>query len=286
MRILTITRNCARTCCCKVRWSAIRGWHRARLYAGWGNRASKTTAWAVHEVIVEQFIASFAQAPGELILDFDATDDPVPGHQEGRFFHGYYDAYCFLPLYIFCGEQLLVSYLRPAKIDAAKHARAILALLVSRLCPAWPRVRLIMRADSGFCRHKMLSWCERHGMYYVVELAKNARLNAMSAPAREQLAERFARCHVKQRMFVELKYAVRQLAGQRSVVARLEHSDKDDNPRYIVTNLEQPRNSLYEQCYCGRGEMENRIKEAQLGLFADRTQNQCICNDWCNMRAP
>jgi len=235
------------------------------------NRATRTTAWAVHEVMVEQFIASFAQPPGELILDFDATDDPVHGHQEGRFFHGYYDAYCFLPLYVFCGEQLLVSYLRPSKIDAAKHAWAILALLVKRLRAAWPQVRLIMRADSGFCRHKMLSWCERHGVHYVVGLAKNARLNAMSAVGREQLAERFARTQAKQRMFMELEYAADSWSRQRRVIARLEHSDKGDNPRYIVTNLEQPGNSVYEQCYCARGEMENRIKEAQLGLFADRT---------------
>ena len=126
----------------------------------WENRADRETAGRMHEVIVEQFIASFKKAPKKLILDFDATDDAVHGQQEGRFFHGYYDHYCFLPLYVFCGRQLLVSYLRPSKIDGAKHAWAILALLVKRLRQAWPQVKIIFRGDSGFCRWRMLSWCD------------------------------------------------------------------------------------------------------------------------------
>jgi len=125
----------------------------------WENRADRATAWRLHEVLINQFIASFRRPPKRLILDFDATDDAVHGQQEGRFFHGYYDHYCFLPLYVFCGKQLLVSYLRPSKIDGAKHAWAILSLLVKRLRQTWPKVRILLRADSGFCRRKMLHWC-------------------------------------------------------------------------------------------------------------------------------
>ena len=235
------------------------------------NRASRATAWALHGELIETFIASFKSAPTELVLDFDATDDPVHGKQEGRFFHGYYDCYCFLPLYVFCGEQLLVSYLRPSKIDGAKHAWAILALLTRRLRQAWPDVRLIVRADSGFCRRRMLSWCERHGVGYCVGLAKNERLNAATAAHREQLARQFAAAGVKQRTFHEFTYAAATWHTERRVIARLEHGDKGDNPRYIVINLSGDAAMLYDALYCARGEAENRIKEAQLGLFADRT---------------
>ena len=140
------------------------------------NRADRQVAWAVHAVIVDQFIAAFAQPPTELILDFDATDDRVHGQQEGRFFHGYYGDYCFLPLYVFCGEQLLVSYLRPANIDAARHAWAVLKLLVGRLRAAWPKVKIIFRGDSGFCRWRLLRWCEAQEVGYIVGLAKNPRV--------------------------------------------------------------------------------------------------------------
>ena len=162
------------------------------------NAAGRDWAWNIHEVLVEDFIASHSEAPEELILDFDATDDAVHGRQVGRFFHGYYDHYCFLPLYVFCGERLLVSYLRPSKIDGAKHAWAILALLVKRLRQAWPGVRIVLRGDSGFCRHKMLSWCERQGVGYIVGLAKNARLNDLAAPWMETAAQHIVshmRCH-------------------------------------------------------------------------------------------
>jgi len=238
------------------------------------NRASRAAAWAIHEVIVEKFIASFKTAPEELVLDFDATDDPLYGKQEGRFFHGYYDSYCYLPLYVFCGEQLLVAYLRPSKIDEAKHAWAVLALLVKRLRRAWPKVRIILRGDSGFCRRKMLTWCERHDVGYCVGLAKNSRLNAITEAHRQRLARQFASTQVKQREFTEFLYGARTWKTERRVIARLEHMDRGDNPRYIVTNLEGDPRALYEDLYCARGEMENRIKEAQLGLFADRTSCQ------------
>ena len=235
------------------------------------NRATRSAAWSIHEVIVEKFIAGFKHAPEELVLDFDATDDPLYGKQEGRFFHGYYDSYCYLPLYVFCGEQLLVAYLRPSKIDGAKHAAAVLKLLVRRLRKAWPAVRIILRGDSGFCRRRMLAWCERNAVGYCVGMAQNKRLNAMTEAHRQRLARQFAQSAIKQREFAELRYGARTWKTQRRVIARLEHMDKGDNPRYIVTNLETEARSLYEDLYCARGEMENRIKEAQLGLFADRT---------------
>lgn len=235
------------------------------------NRATRATAWALHEQLLETFIGSFSTAPEELVLDFDATDDPVHGEQEGRFFHGFYDSYCFLPLYVFCGEQLLVSYLRPSKIDGAQHAWAILALLVKRLRQAWPQVRIVLRADSGFCRHRMLSWCERQGVGYCVGLAKNTRLNRATEWHRRRLARRFAASGEKQRLLYEFRYGAHSWHRERRVIARLEHTDKGDNPRYIVTNLQGDPAQLYDALYCARGEAENRIKEAQLGLFADRT---------------
>jgi hypothetical protein len=164
-----------------------------------------------------------------------------------------------------------VSYLRPSKIDGAKHAWAILALLVKRLRLAWPAVRLILRADSGFCRHHMLSWCERHGIGYCVGLAQNKRLNCMTQSHRERLAEQFALIQNKQREFTDFVYGAHTWHTERRVIARLEFTEQGDNPRYIVTNLAGEAGTLYDDLYCARGEMENRIKEAQLGLFADRT---------------
>jgi hypothetical protein len=242
----------------------------------WENRADRQAAWQMHEVLVDRFIASFRRPPRKLILDFDATDDPVHGKQEGRFFHGYYDHYCFLPLYVFCRDQLLVSYLRPSKIDAAKHAWAILALLVKRLRQAWPQVKIIFRGDSGFCRWRMLSWCERHGVGYIVGLAKNARLNALTATLQREAADCCAATGTNVRWFTDLRYAAASWNRKRRVIAKLEHSAKGGNPRYVVTNLEGDGQHLYEQLYCARGEMENRIKEQQLDLFADRTS----CHHW------
>jgi hypothetical protein len=245
------------------------------------NAADRAWAWAIHAVLVERFIASHSAPPEELILDFDATDDAVHGRQEGRFFHGYYDHYCFLPLYVFCGDQLLVSYLRPSKIDGAKHAWAILALLVKRLRRAWPRVRIILRGDSGFCRPTMLSWCDRHGVDYIVGLARNPRLATLAEPWMRAAKADFAATGVKQRLFGEFRYAARSWTTARRVIARLEHGpDRGKkggaNPRYVVTNLKGGARHLYETLYCARGDMENRIKEQQLDLFADRTS----CHKW------
>jgi hypothetical protein len=236
----------------------------------WENRASRESAVEMHRVLVEQFIASFKAPPEELVLDFDATDDSVHGRQEGRFFHGYYDSYCFLPLYVFCGDQLLVAYLRQANIDGAHHAWAILALLVKRFRAEWPDVRIVFRADSGFCRWRMLRWCERKDVGYIVGLAKNKRINKQAAALIDQVREQFEATGEKQRLFGNLRYGAKSWDRERRVIARIEHEARGSNPRYVVTNLRGRSKRLYEQLYCARGEMENRIKEQQM-LFADRT---------------
>jgi hypothetical protein len=240
------------------------------------NRVGRTTLVDLAKALVESFIASQTTPPEELILDFDATDDPIHGNQVGRFFHGYYDQYCFLPLYVFCGEQLLVAYLRPSNIDAAKHAWAILALLVKCFRAVWPNVRIIFRGDSGFCRWKMLRWCERHGVHYIVGIAKNARLLKLAEPLMRRAAQQFDQTHQKQRVFADLSYAAGTWDKQRRVIVKAEHSEQGENPRFVVTSLSGAGQQRYEQTYCARGEMENRIKEQQLGLFADRTS----CHDF------
>jgi hypothetical protein len=240
------------------------------------HQANRQVAWALNRLWVEQFIASFEEPPKGLILDFDATDDPVHGRQEGRFFHGYYDCYCFLPLYVFCGDQLLVSYLRPSNSDGAKHAWAILALLVKRFREVWPQVRITFRADSGFCRHRLFSWCEHHRVDYLVGMAKNTRLNRLGTPWIETAQRGYEWSGEKQRLLGEFQYAADTWDHPRRVIARVEHTEKGSNPRYLVTSLPGPAQTLYEDLYCARGEMENRIKEQQLDLFADRTS----CHPW------
>ena len=242
----------------------------------WENQADRAAAVRLHEVLIEQFIASFRRAPKRLILDFDATDDAVHGQQVGRFFHGYYDHYCFLPLYVFCGKQLLVSYLRPSKIDGAKHAWAILALLVKRLRQTWPKVRILLRADSGFCRWKMLRWCERHDVDYLVGIARNDRLNAQAQSFLDAAEQHFHRTGHKQRRFHVMFYAAHSWDRRRRIIVKAEHTAQGSNPRYLVTNLKAEAQYLYDRLYCARGEMENRIKEQQLDLFADRTS----CHAW------
>ena len=240
------------------------------------HRAGRAEAVRLHEVLVEQFIASYPRPPKRLVLDFDATDDRVHGQQVGRFYHGYYDHYCFLPLYVFCGDRLLVSYLRPSKIDGAKHAWAILALLVKRLRVTWPKVKITFRGDSGFCRWRMLRWCERHGVDYLVGIARNKRLNALAQPLLRQAHHAFERSGEKQRLFDEFFYAAGTWDRRRRVIVKAEHTARGSNPRYVITNLRGSPQHLYDATYCARGDMENRIKEQQLHLFADRTS----CHDW------
>jgi hypothetical protein len=244
------------------------------------NAQSRASAWAVNEELVEQFIRSHRAPPPYLILDFDATDTPVHGDQEGRFFHGYYDCHCFLPLYVFCGDQLLVAYLRRSNIDAAKHAGAVLKLLVERLRAAWPRTKIVLRADSGFCRERILSWCDRHDVKYIVGLARNERLLEENAALMRKAEATFTQTGKKQRLFAAFDYAAGSWRRVRWVIAKAEHTDKGANPRFIVTNVVGDAQRIYDQRYCARGEMENRVKE-QMMLFADRVSaHRWWANQW------
>jgi len=235
------------------------------------NRIKRADLVRMSKVLVEMFIASHETPPEELVLDFDATDDAVHGNQEGRFFHGYYDHYCFLPLYVTCGQQLLVAYLRPANIDGAKHSRAILKLLVSRFRQVWPNVKIIFRADSGFCRWRMMRWCDRNGVDYILGLAKNKVLKRLARRSMITARWQHRRTGLKQRLFEEFDYAAATWDRTRRVIAKAEHTDQGENPRFVVTSLPGDPQALYDELYCQRGDAENRIKEQQLGLFADRT---------------
>jgi hypothetical protein len=236
------------------------------------NRVGRPALVEMSKALVEAFVASFRDGPPEcLVLDFDATDAPVHGQQEGRFYHGYYGGYCFLPLYVFAGDQLLAAYLRPADGDAARHSRAVLKLLVARLRQAWPDVRLIFRADSGFCRWKLLRWCDSNGIGYVVGLARNTRLLELAGPWMHAAANCWDRGYGHQRLFGEFHYAAGPWDRPRRVIVKAEHGAQGDNPRFVVSNLPGNARGLYEALYCQRGEMENRIKEQQGMLFADRT---------------
>lgn len=240
------------------------------------NRVDRQALGQIAEVFVETFIRSQTTVPEELILDFDPTHDPVHGNQDMRFFHGYYDQYCFLPLYVFCGRQLLVAYLRPANLDGAQHSRAILKLLVKRFRRQWPNVRIIFRGDSGFARWKLMRWCDKHDVGYIIGLARNAVLERLARPWTEISAAQFAQTNQKQRLFGEFVYGAETWDRQRRVLVKAEHLDQGPNRRFVVTNLAGAPQPLYDEVYCQRGDAENRIKEQQLGLFADRTS----CHDF------
>jgi Transposase DDE domain group 1 len=235
------------------------------------NRIHRQTLVRIGKVFVDQFIASHPQPPDHLILDFDATDDPVHGHQEGRFFHGYYDHHCFLPLYVFCGDELVTPYLRTSDIDASKHSRALLKLLVQRLRQAWPDVKITIRADSGFCRWRLMRWCDSHGIGYVLGLARNPVLERLAVDWTERAERQFKKTGQPQRIFGSFSYAASSWDRPRRVIVKAEHNAKGSNPRFIVANVPADPQELYEDVYCQRGDMENRIKEQQLDLFADRT---------------
>jgi len=240
------------------------------------NRVQRKAAFDLNALMVEQFIASHKVPPKEIILDFDATDDVVHGNQQGRFFHGDYDHYCFLPLYVFCDSQLLCAYLRPSKIDGAKHAWAILALLTKRMRQTWPDVKIIFRGDSGFCRWKMLRWCDSHDVDYIVGIGGNARLKRFGANLVEQSETDFGATGEKQRLFGEFEYAAATWDRPRRVIIKAEHTTLGENTRFILTSLDGDPQELYDTLYCARGNMENRIKEQQLDLYADRTS----CHNW------
>jgi hypothetical protein len=235
------------------------------------NRVDRKTLVKIAEVLVDQFIAAHPEPPEHLMFDFDATDDPIHGKQEGRFFHGYYDHHCYLPLYVFCGDELLTAYLRPSNIDASKHARSVLKLLTRRLRAAWPEVKITIRADSGFCRWRLMRWCDSHGIGYVLGLAKNSVLERAARDEIDRAERQFRKTGQPQRVFGSFAYAAQSWDRPRRVIVKAEHTAQGKNPRFVVANVPGDPQELYEDVYCQRGEAENRIKEQQLDLFADRT---------------
>jgi hypothetical protein len=233
--------------------------------------ATPAHAAALHEVLIQQFIASHDKAPKELVLDVDATHVPLHGEQERGHFHAYYDNYCYLPLYVFAGQDMLACVLRPSDRDPASVVSALIKRLLVPLRRAWPKTKIIVRADSGFCRPRVLQRLERWNVSYIIGLQKNARLTQQVELAEMALAEQYAAKKSKQRMFGEFQYAAGTWNKERRVIARLEHGEQGANPRFIVTDLPGSPKALYERRYCARGEAENRIKEAQLDLFGRRT---------------
>ena len=228
---------------------------------------------AVDHLLVEIFLQAHQEAPEEIILDLDATDDPLHGQQEGRFFHGYYGHYCYLPLYIFCGEFLLCARLRSSNIDASAGSVEELQRIVGQIRSAWPLVRIVVRGDSGFCREELMAWCEANRVEYLLGLAKNERLKAEIARKRSTNRPD-ARLGGSKSFYQTLK----SWSGVRRVVAKAEHLEKGENPRFVVTSLSReawPAQALYEERYCARGDIENRIKE-QLMLFSDRTSTHYL----------
>ncbi len=242
-----------------------------------GSRYKKITCRTrdVEQLLVTLFLQAHRQPPERIVLDLDATDDPVHGHQLGRFFHGYYREYCYLPLYIFCGDHLLCARLRPADIDVSAGALKQLQRIVAQVRDAWPEVKIAIRADSGFCREPIMAWCEANGVDYVLGLARNSRLVAAITGELEQARQQHEATGRPARVFAELRYRTcESWSRERRVVAKAEHLAKGPNPRFVVTSRpaeERAAQPLYEEDYCARGEAENRIKEQQLHLFADRT---------------
>lgn len=241
----------------------------------------------VDRLLVDIFLQAHRSAPAEIVLDVDSTDIPLHGEQEDRFFHGYYGHYCYLPLYIVCGEYVLCAHLRPSNIDGAQGCVAELQRIVDQIRQAWPQVRIIVRGDSGFCREELLSWCEQHTVDYVVGLAQNARLLQQIAAERSQAQREYQQTGKAVRVFTEFRYRTRtSWSRDRRVIAKAEHLDKGANPRFVVTSLSGTEmtfptasrwsaQSLYEEFYCARGDMENRIKE-QMMLFADRASTSWL----------
>lgn len=233
-------------------------------------------AEAIERLLVELFLEAHPVAPDRIVLDLDATDDPLHGNQEGRFFHGYYGAYCYLPLYVTCGNHLLVAKQRTSNIDAAAGSVEEIARIVGQIRARWPKVRITLRADSGFAREDLMSWCEANAVDFLFGLARNARLvKHIAAELDEAKAASQADEGRPARRFKDFMWTTRKSWGRRRrVVAKAEWTQGEQNPRFVVTTLPAerwPARALYEDLYCARGDMENRIKEFQLDLFADRT---------------
>lgn len=235
------------------------------------NAVDREWIYAAHEALFQTFVSSYEEAPKELILDFDASDIPIHGDQELKQFHGYYDNYCYLPLYVFCGDHLLACYLRPSRIDGAKHSGAILKLLVNHIRKEWPQTKIIFRGDGGFCREFILKWCERNNVDYIVGIARNKRLEQFTIPYMSVAREQFDKYGEKQVIFSEMMYAAKTWKRERRCIIKAEYSDKGSNPRFLLTSLEGDPEELYRKIYCSRGDAENRIKEQQLDLFGIRT---------------
>ena len=230
---------------------------------------------SMDRLLVDVFLEAHRKAPKQIVLDLDATDFPIHGRQEGRFFHGFYDHYCYLPLYIFCGSHLLGARLRQSNSDGSAGALEEVQRIVKQIRRSWSKVRIILRADSGFCRNELMDWCESHHVDFVFGLARNSRLEAILVPQLQKAAAQFIQSQKRARIFTEFQYeTLNSWSCQRRVIGKAEHTEGKSNPRFVVTSLSAemwPPQKLYEDLYCARGDMENRIKE-QLSLFADRMQ--------------
>lgn len=237
-------------------------------------------AEALDRLLVELFLEAHEQPPAQIVLDLDATDDPVHGNQEGRFFHGYYREYCYLPLYIICGEFVLCARLRSSNIDPSAGALDEVKRMVTQIRAQWPQVEIVLRGDCGFCRDAILSWCEENSVGYVFSLSKNKRLVKIIGRQLQEAKRQFEQSRQAARVFTEFSYQTRKSwKRERRVVAKAEHLEKGANPRFVVTSFSAEQietRALYEELYCARGAMENRIKEQQLALFADRTSTELM----------
>jgi hypothetical protein len=237
------------------------------------------SAEALDELLVDLFLEAHPRAPREIVLDLDATDTPLHGRQEARFFHGYYGHYCYLPLYVFCGDHLLCARLRPSNIDASAGSLEEVQRIVRQIRARWPKTSIILRADSGFCREELLAWCENNEVGYVFGFARNKRLRRIIGRAMQEAKQEHRRTGKPARVFCEFAYRTKKSWSRtRRVIAKAEQIEGKENPRYLVTSLDKEAWSaqkLYEQLYCARGEMENRIKE-QLSLFADRMSTETL----------
>jgi hypothetical protein len=259
--------------------------NRMELGNGEENRYKKITFWkqGIDELLVKIFLESYEKAPEKIILDVDSTDLPLHGQQEGRFFHGYYDSYCYVPLYIFCGEQVLCARLRQAHSDAYAGSLVEIERIVAQIRAAWPEVKIILRGDAGFCRNELMSWSEKQGVDYVFGLARNQRLRRIIGQAMWEARQESAKTSQPARVFQEFGYQTKRRKNggwdrPRRVVAKAEHIDGKENPRFVVTSLSAEQwaaQALYEELYCARGDMENRIKE-QFSLFADRVSAETM----------
>jgi hypothetical protein len=256
--------------------------NRLELGDGTVNRYKKITYWkeAIDDLFVDLFLESLENLPEQMVLDVDTTDVELHGGQEGRFFHGYYDEYCYLPLYIFCGEQLLCVRLRQANTDASAGSLSEVQRIVKRIRARWPEVRIIVRGDSGFCREELMSWCEQENVHYVFGVARNERLQRMIAPQMAEAKAQYERTQKPARVFTEFSHETTTGSWSRArrLVAKAEYLEDKENPRYVVSSLgaeDWPAQQLYEELYCARGDMENRIKE-QFQLFADRVSAETM----------